>query len=424
MVMTRDIGDDVPITTVERDDFQGNIDWLEGVALVQVGRFGEAAEQLQNAVHCFERTGNENLPAALGSLGVAFRQLGKVDDSLKCYHKTADLLRDAGDEVNLPRIQQNAGNLCQQTQRNEEALHWFTEAKSRFHALGLPEKEGEIEQGVGCTLLQMDRIEEAVSAWNRARALFEEAGAKRKIAQIEMNLGSLAGSVGDSKTATEHLERAVTICRSLSETGPEFVAAVQMLVRAYMESGRKDEALKLVGERGLKVPAENNIETIKRSLRQYLGSNSTADPSLFQSNIRVLDLFPTVCDEIFEWFVGFTKRSGHDSGLQKAFPMRLALEALNALCVRVRESSPNQQVAEFMLAVWSVKYRAEFDEHFFAGLKQLKLAARTMLPTAETQQTNIQRLQVIEGLCRESDEAKFARYPEMKEMIQLLRRTR
>jgi tetratricopeptide (TPR) repeat protein len=256
--MRRDMGDDVPPTPAEWDDFEGNIDWLAGTALLILEDVEPAAERLEAAIARFARTGNESITPALSTLGVALRKLGRLDDALGRYQQAVSLLREAGDEINLPIVQQNAGNLCQQAQRNEEALSWYAEAKDKFHTQGLVEKEGEIDQGVGCVLFQMGRPAEAASAWERASACFETAGATKKVVQIEMNLGSSAAARCDFDSEVMHLEHAVALSRSLTGTEPECAVAAQMLARAYIRLGRIREALDLmrgsadsaVGEQG------------------------------------------------------------------------------------------------------------------------------------------------------------------------------
>ncbi|NUQ61826.1 MAG: tetratricopeptide repeat protein [Pirellulales bacterium] len=369
--MNRDIGEDAPPTPDELADLLGHIENMEGAILLDLGDLRGAVEHLQCATDQFRKTDNEALPMAINSLGIACRRLGRTEEALACYQEAMDLFAANGDELNAGMLQQNAGNLCQSVNRHEEAIEWYTKASDGFARLNRKDKMAEVQLSLAQSCLVLQDWDKAESAYRTARDHYAGERNEALVAAIDHNLTSIA-----SKMPTGF--------------------------------GRSDRA----------------VEHIKECLRRYSSGHDAPglQSLLFDSSVRVLDLFPAVSDEMFEWFVGLTKRSAQGSGLQKALPMRWALETLNAICVRVRESSPNQYMAEFMLAAWSVKYRTAFDEHFFAGLQNLKLAAAAMYPAVEAQQTNIQRLQVIEGLCRENDEEIFSRYPQMREMVSRLRR--
>ncbi len=169
---------------------------------------------------------------------------------------------------------------------------------------------------------------------------------------------------------------------------------------------------------------EEGIKGLKQCLRRYMRGEKEVKSILILmdgSSIRVLDMFPKVCDEMFEWFINLAQLSELESGSEKALPMRWALDTLNAIFVRIRESSPNEYMAKFTLAMWSVKYRKQFDKKFWAGLGRLKVAAHLMWQK-DTAHIQIKRLQELETLCKASDEDIFTQYPKMKEMVQLLRK--
>ncbi len=169
---------------------------------------------------------------------------------------------------------------------------------------------------------------------------------------------------------------------------------------------------------------ENDAESLKECLRRYMCGDEGVKSILVLmdgSSIRVLDMFPKVCDEMFEWFINLAQLSELESGSEKDLPMRWALDTLNAIFVRIRESSPNEYVAKFTLALWSVKYRKEFDRQFWAGLERLKVAALLMWQK-NTAHIQIERLKEIKALCKASDEDIFTKYPKIKEMVQLFRK--
>jgi len=162
-----------------------------------------------------------------------------------------------------------------------------------------------------------------------------------------------------------------------------------------------------------------------RAFRDYIQGDDRYTPLLALvsgGRVRVMELFPRVTDEIFEWFVALTKMGeGAKPGMERIVPLTWALDTLNALYVRVAEASPNPGVAEFTLALWSVKYREKLDDRFFAGLTQLESSAPDIWQR-ETYHVQVQRLGQIRSLCKATDSEIFARYPNMRETVALLRK--
>jgi len=171
---------------------------------------------------------------------------------------------------------------------------------------------------------------------------------------------------------------------------------------------------------------EYEKEIFANCFRQYMHGDKRYAPILAMisgGRVRILDIFEKVNDEIFEWFLTFTKLAQRSEiKHERTISLIWALDALNAMYVRIRESAPNPYVGEFVLALWSVKYRQEFDNDFWNGLKQLKLSA-PLLWQENTSHIQVMRLNQIEQLCKSNDEELFIRFPQMRESVQILRKS-
>ena len=244
--MLQDIGDDEPLTPEELRDFKGHINAFTGNALMQLGRFQEAAESLKVGVACFEAAQNDRLPETLSNLSVVFRRMGQPDEALKCCLKSIEILRFLGDELNLHTTELRAGNIFQQLGKQDEALLWFNHAKEGFKRLDLQEQQGDAEHGIGVSMAQLRRFQEASEAWDQASVLFNVVGAKRKQSQVEMNLAGVAFQLGDIEDAVRHLESAYNSCNLLPDAQAEYQAAAKMLAQAYMQVGRNSDAFNIM----------------------------------------------------------------------------------------------------------------------------------------------------------------------------------
>ena len=246
--MERDIGDDVPPTPVELKELWGNIEHATGMAMFHGYRMEEAAGYLRKAVASFEDTQNENLPNALANLGIIYRHLNEPDESLKCYEKAISIFQARGDELNLALILQNAGNTCQTSKRNEDAMRYFAESKEGFERLGMQENIGEVEIGIGCTLAQMEDYERAKQAYLRARRIFEMSGRIQRVARVDTNIAVVEVSQGHLEKAIDLLEGVRSKCRDIKDTQQEYITASQFLAKIFMQLGRLEDALKVLGQ--------------------------------------------------------------------------------------------------------------------------------------------------------------------------------
>lgn len=239
--MKIDMGDDVPTTAGEMEDFAGHIAYCTGSALFRLGQLRESSGFLQSALSHFERTQNPAIAATLRMLGVVLRGLGQGEEALKCYRRAVAISQTQGDERELHMIEHNAGNLCCELRRGQEALDWYTMAKEGYQRLNLPAKEADVEQGIGATLMQMGNLQGASQAYQRARSLLEGTGSVGQIAGVDLSIGSAELFQGRFDHAITYFERARSALRGQAEWMDLYLKAVECLANACEKSGRHAE---------------------------------------------------------------------------------------------------------------------------------------------------------------------------------------
>jgi tetratricopeptide (TPR) repeat protein len=148
-------------------------------------------------------------------------------------------------------------------------------------------------------------------------------------------------------------------------------------------------------------------EAISECFRFYLRGDKRYETLLLifsGGRVRILDVFPTISDELFEWFIIFSKLTQQEKGpFKKLIPIGWALNVLNAMFARAGDSGRWEAV----FASWVKKYRKEFDENFWEALQILKKFAPALKPSSA--HVEVGRLEQLQQWCRYDDDEEISR---------------
>jgi len=209
--------DDVPV-------YHNNL----GVALGELGRFGEAAAHYQRAL-----TLKPDYAEAHNNLGIALKEQGKLDEAIAHYQHAVALKPGYAEAHN------NLGNgLKQQGKLNEAMAHYQ-------RALALKPDYAEAHNNLGIALEEQGKLDEAIAHYKRAVAV------KPGSADIHNNLGNVFKQQGKYGEAIAHYQRAIAL-------KPDYAEAHNNLGIALKEQGQFDEAQR-ASERALQLAPRNGL---------------------------------------------------------------------------------------------------------------------------------------------------------------------
>jgi tetratricopeptide (TPR) repeat protein len=195
------------LTAAQRSDDQNDVATAwgnRGLALRDVGRFGEALIALQIAAAVFRKIGaRRNEVITLNNLGLALQDVGRFDDAILTHEGVAALYREIGDRRNEGIALNSLGAALLQVRRFADALIAAQSAATIFREIGDHRNEGIALNGIGCTLGHMKRFDEAIVAHENAIALYRETGDRYGEATALNNLGAAlweAKRMGEART--------------------------------------------------------------------------------------------------------------------------------------------------------------------------------------------------------------------------------
>jgi CHAT domain-containing protein/tetratricopeptide (TPR) repeat protein len=138
-----------------------------GLLDLNVGRPGAALEPLQGAL-ALRPPGTRGRAVTLTSLGVAFRQLGRLQEARRAYAEALPIFRSAGDVREEARSLGNLGRLEAATGHDTAALGHFDRALGLFRTIADPPELARILEGKAWVLRRRGDLD-------AARGLMEEA---------------------------------------------------------------------------------------------------------------------------------------------------------------------------------------------------------------------------------------------------------
>jgi tetratricopeptide (TPR) repeat protein len=214
-----------------------------GIALRQVRRLNEAITAHQDAAAIYRETGDRrNEAAELSNLGVALVAVRRFDQAITAHQDAAAIFRETGDRHGEGKALDSLGSALQAVGQLEEAITAYHDAAAIFRETGDQHGEGMGLNNLGSVLAEVGRLEEAITACQDAALIFQETGDRHGEGMALNNLGHPLARLG-------RLEEAITACQDAAlifqETGDRHHEgkALNNLGSLLQALGRLEEAI-------------------------------------------------------------------------------------------------------------------------------------------------------------------------------------
>ncbi|MFJ9375650.1 tetratricopeptide repeat protein [Streptomyces sp. NPDC101455] len=175
------------------------------------------------------------------SLGIALREMGRVEEAIDAHIRARDLFQAVGHHLGEAIVWNNLGSALRQAGRVEEAIDAHTRARDVYLAVGDRPSEAMAWDSLGVALREAGRAGEAIDAHTRARDLFQVVGDRLREAVAWNNLGGALGEAGRLDEVIEAFEKALEGFREFDgwyETGH----ALSNLALVHKRAARPAEA--------------------------------------------------------------------------------------------------------------------------------------------------------------------------------------
>lgn len=195
------------------------------------------------AIDAAERDGDATALAwLLTNLGIAYRDLRRLEESASVFERVLPLFVTAGDRVGELSALNNLGSTLLEAGDAEAARARFQAAADGYEELGLEQPRGRSLSNLGTALVALDRADDAIAVIEHGLELLRQSGDAHGAGFTLHNLGEAYLASGGEGAGEEALREALVI---RIDTGNSWGEARTRLAlgKALMAQGRPTEAV-------------------------------------------------------------------------------------------------------------------------------------------------------------------------------------
>ena len=378
---------------IRRRDYKGSLEWLAPAQIL--------AEQLDN---------KEAQARTLHALGVAYKNLGRLDDARKKYEDSLEIKRKIGDSGGIAQSLNELAQVHDLQGRSDAAVASYKEAIEAYKVIGNKRGVGLALNNLGAYYRDRGRYDEALSTFKEALPIQRELGDEDRQALCLYNIGSTYSAKGEYLEASTYLERALELRERLKVAGStaevlstlgevstllgEFDRAQRHFLRAIeLSRGAADRRSEAVGSMGM-----GTLHILQGRYGAALGAKGEALKSVRELNERSYDLVQAL--------------SGHGAALSLAGRFEEAAKELDEALTVARELKNETLLARTLdLQGDNAYYRG--DDRTARGLyEQARQAAQRSSSRYEVLRSNLNLARLggaaqagtLKNLMREADD--------------------
>lgn len=184
----------------------------------RLGRFDDALECLQRALHIRMETGDRRAEGStLNNIGAVYGDTGRFEDSIRCFQDALDLAVETGDQRSESIALLNLGEAHQKLGQHDKAAFYFQQALRIARETGEARVEGSALSSLSETFGTLgrpaacrDHLRQALAAWQRA-------GDRKNEAETHLKLGDRLSGIGEARLAHEHWRAAQAIFQEFGD---------------------------------------------------------------------------------------------------------------------------------------------------------------------------------------------------------------
>jgi tetratricopeptide (TPR) repeat protein/TolB-like protein len=229
---------------------QGQADVLNafGVAYRQLGELEQAEQSYQRAAELRQELGDERgYATTLRNLAQIAIARGRFEEAESNLIAARDRLESLGDEGGIADLYNELGMMEEARGRYEESLAQFRLALQIRRRQGDQRAIGESLNNIGFASHELGRVDDASVYWGQALDIFNATGNRQGQVSVMQSLGQLQTTQGEWAAANQSYLQALELARSLDWT-PAVAASLGFLGRVAHYQGRYEPALSYYGE--------------------------------------------------------------------------------------------------------------------------------------------------------------------------------
>jgi tetratricopeptide (TPR) repeat protein len=238
---------DALIQTVEPQETREHLNAMRlnslGGVYQRLGRFEEAVAAFTKSAEIEEKSGSERGQAMiLNSLGGVFQRLGRFEEAVAAFTKSAEIGEKLNDHRHLAMVLNSLGGVFQRLGRFEEAVAAFTKSAEIGETLGDQRHLAMVLNSLGGVYQRLGRFEEAVAAFTKSLEIREAQNDQQGLAMVLNSLGGVYQRLGRFEEAVAAFTKSAEIGETLHDQR-HLAMVLNSLGGVYQRLGRFEEAV-------------------------------------------------------------------------------------------------------------------------------------------------------------------------------------
>jgi tetratricopeptide (TPR) repeat protein len=237
-----------------------------GLAYADLGDARKAIEFYEQALAIAREIGDRRGEGAvLGGLGLAYADLGDARKAIEFHEQALAIAREIGDRRGEGNWLGNLGRVYAALGDARKAIEFHEQALAIAREIGDRRGEGAVLGGLGLAYAALGDARKAIEFYEQALAIAREIGDRRGEGAVLGGLGLAYADLGDARKAIEFYEKRMEIAREIGDRRGEG-ATLASMGAAYKTLGEKDKARALWGQalaifRAIESPHARTVES-------------------------------------------------------------------------------------------------------------------------------------------------------------------
>ncbi len=186
--------------------------------------------------------GNRRVEGAhLGTLGLAYAELGRVKKAIGYYEQQLVIAREIGNRTSEGNALGNLGSACGRLGKTEKAIGYCEQRLVIAREIGDQRGEGSALGNLGLIYVALEDVEKAIGYSDQALVIYRKIGDRRNEGNVLSNLSSAYAALEDVEKAIGYSKQALVIYRELGDRGGEGVE-LGRLALGYTLLGEEEKA--------------------------------------------------------------------------------------------------------------------------------------------------------------------------------------
>jgi tetratricopeptide (TPR) repeat protein/predicted Ser/Thr protein kinase len=209
-----------------------------GVAWYNLGKLDQAAESYKRAAEIRQRIGDlRGLASTLRNLSAVDAVRGEQKRAQERLMQALQIVEQLGDLVGQAEVSNDLGVLAEERGRYEEAMAHYRRGLQLRSRLGKAPAIAESLNNVGYVCYLLGRFEDARVYWQQALDVYRKAGDRAGVILATQGIGLLQTAQGDWNKAVESFQQAIAASREIGHQ-EAMAAALGYLGRVELLQGR------------------------------------------------------------------------------------------------------------------------------------------------------------------------------------------